>query len=287
MYCQLITPEQLSAISQNENLIILDASIPPIAGMSPPRDCWPEISIENARQFNLKKDFSDTNNPLPHSMPSEQQFSEQARKLGINKNSQIVVYDHFGIFSSARVWWMFKSMGHNAIAVLNGGLPEWIKTGYTTTPAISLSVKGGDFIGRYQAEYFCNSEDVLQAIESDFTQIVDARSSGRFLGVEVEPRAGMRSGHMPSAVNLHYQTLQESGCLIAKDKLANCFIQAGVEHASSNQNTESYKLIMTCGSGVTACILALAADILGYKNIQVYDGSWSEWGANSIFPVTK
>jgi len=278
MYQQLISPEQLSQIIHLPELIVLDASIPPIAGMSTPQHCWPEVIINNARRFDINKQFSDLSNPLPHTMPSEQQFNKQAQLLGINNNAQIVVYDHFGLFSSARAWWMFKAMGHHNVAVLNGGLPAWIKAGFATVNATdSMKYEQGNFNGTYNQHYFCNAEQVLLMLEQESSQVLDARSPARFFGKEAEPRAGVRSGHMPNAKNLHYKSIQQEGCLVSKELLQQCFEQLNIENKS---------LVMSCGSGVTACVLALAADILGYKNSQVYDGSWSEWGADPQLPIT-
>jgi thiosulfate/3-mercaptopyruvate sulfurtransferase len=277
MYTQLITSAQLSAIIDLPELIVLDASIPPIADMLAPAHSWPETIIPAARRFDLNKQFSDLSNSLPHTMLSVAQFTEQAQQLGIKQNSQIVVYDHFGIFSSARAWWMFKAMGHKNVAVLNGGLPLWLKENLAVVSADETQHHAlGDFIGCYNAQYFCDSDKVLAAIMQDKAQVLDARSSSRFLGQEPEPRAGVRSGHMPNAVNLHYKSLQQNGCLVASEQLKLAFAAADIT---------SEQLIMSCGSGVTACILALAADILGYKNIQVYDGSWSEWGADQNLPI--
>jgi len=277
MYQQLISPEQLSHIINLPELIILDASIPPITGMSTPLHCWPEAIINSTRRFDINNQFSDLQNPLPHTMPSEQQFNKQAQRLGINHNSQVVVYDHFGVFSSARAWWMFKSMGHHNIAVLNGGLPAWLKAGFPTVKADdNAEYNLGDFKGKFDQHYFCDAKQVLQMLSQKNTQVLDARSPSRFLGQEEEPRAGVRSGHMPNAKNLHYKILQIDGSLVNDKQLKQCFEQVTIENDP---------LIMTCGSGVTACVLALAANILGYKNIQVYDGSWSEWGADPQLPI--
>ena len=276
-YKQLISVSQLSEILKQDDVIILDASIPPMVGMKIPPHSWPISMVETAQRFDINSDFSNPSSSLPHTMPSEKMFNDAAQQLGINGQSQIVVYDHFGIFSSARAWWMFKAMGHENIAVLNGGLPAWVSAGKKLVNAQTNSKKTkGNFQGILNSHYFCNAEHVLANIHNSTIKILDARSNGRFLGTEAEPRAGVRSGHIPNSVNVHYKSLQQNGYLLEKIQLKQIFEQAQID---------APQLITSCGSGVTACILALAADILGYKDTQVYDGSWSEWGADITLPI--
>ncbi len=277
MYSQLISAKQLYAQLTNENLVILDASMPPVGGAKAPDRGWPDTIIPQARRFDISKDFSDLTSKLPHTMPTEAYFTQQAQKLAINKSSQIVVYDNIGIFSSARAWWMFKAMGHHNVAVLDGGLPAWLAAGLPTSSAITLNQAQGDFVGHFNKNYFCAADNVLHAITTASATVLDARSASRFTGQEKDPRVGVRSGHMPNAINLHYQSLQNNGVMLSKAKLKQRFIEVGA-------NNDPF--IMSCGSGVTACILALAATIIGYKKIQVYDGSWSEWGADFNLPVS-
>lgn len=277
MYSQLISAQQLYTLLDNENLVILDASMPPVGGAKTPDQGWPDTIIPQARRFDISKDFSDLNSKLPHTMPTEAYFTQQAQKLAINKSSQIVVYDNIGIFSSARAWWMFKAMGHHNVAVLDGGLPAWLAAGLPTSSAMTLDLPQGDFVGHFNKNYFCDSNAVLHALTTASATVLDARSASRFSGREKDPRVGVRSGHMPNAVNLHYQSLQNNGVMLSKAKLKQRFIEIGATKEP---------FIMSCGSGVTACILALAATIIGYKKIQVYDGSWSEWGADFNLPVS-
>lgn len=260
-------------------IILLDGSMampgePPITQM--------EVQIGNARFFDINE-IADKSNPLPHMMPSAEQFTEQVQALGINKESLVVVYDDKGIFSSARVWWMFKSMGFNQIAVLDGGLRSWIKAGYECNrePDRNVQYEKGDFVAMHLEGFFCNAQRVMTALADPRINVLDARSSARFSGEEKDPRPGVRSGHMPGALNLHYAKLFETeganeGLLRSKEDLAVLFRRLSPNHRS---------LIFSCGSGVTACILALAATILGYTEICVYDGSWCEWGQRSECPV--
>lgn len=278
-FTHLISVSQLTEILSNDNLIILDASIPPVGGAEKPSKCWPNTAIKATKRFELAKHFSDTTNPLPYTFPSEQQFNQQAQQLGINQDSQIVIYDDLGVFSSARAWWMFKAMGHTNVAVLDGGLPRWMSDNQATITVnneIQSTSPVGNFMGKNNDHYFCDRFAVKNALEQDNKKVFDARGQARFSGAEQEPRAGMRSGHMPGAVNLPYKSILAEGCFLPVEQLQLLY-RALVEKEQA--------LVMSCGSGITACILALGAELCGYKNITVYDGSWSEWGKLADFPV--
>ncbi|SEL57831.1 thiosulfate/3-mercaptopyruvate sulfurtransferase [Colwellia chukchiensis] len=267
---QLISCIDLHAILDSPDLVVLDASIPPVGNMAPATYSWPKHRIAKARRFDLNQHFSDLSNNYPHTMPTAAQFEHAAQALGINQRSQIVVYDDLGLFSAARAWYMFKAMGHKNIAVLDGGLPYWIKLKKPLAVETEPKIVTGDFEAHPQADYFCHWQEVQAQTLSQQELILDARGQARFSGKEAEPRAGVRSGHMPNAKNLPYTELFRQGLLKPRAELAQIFTAL---------NRKNKPMIMSCGSGVTACILALAAELSGHNAVRVYDGSWSEWGA--------
>lgn len=249
------------------NLVILDGSIKKV--VNPSSDAS-EVQIPNTRFFDLKDAFSDTSAPFPTTFPSEAQFTKEAQKLGIHKDSAIVVYDDKGIYSSARVWWLFKAMGHDNVAVLDGGLPEWIKSGYKTEIKNNKPIEKGDFIANYKPGLVMFFDDIKEASEKKSHLIIDARSETRFKSLEAEPRVGLRMGTIPNSVNLPYEDLLNDNLLISEQAITSKF-----QKLAKNEDA----LIFSCGSGITACVLALGATISGYENISVYDGSWTEWGS--------
>lgn len=271
----IISCEDLHLMLHSKDLVILDASIPPVGNMIAPKYSWPTLCIPDARRFDLNQDFSDPHSHLPHTMVSASHFQLSARALGINQQSQIVVYDDLGLFSAARAWYMFRAMGHENIAVLDGGLPHWLKQNKPINSAANVteeeSIKGpGNFVSQMQADFFCQWRDVQEQTYTQAALILDARANNRFIGVQPEPRAGVRSGHMPNAKNLPYTDLLRNGLLKPDEDLQQIF---------TDINPNQRPMVMSCGSGVTACVLALAANICGFAEIQVYDGSWSEWGS--------
>jgi len=181
----LVSVEWLFEHLDSDNLVILDASIKKVVGSS---DDENKVQIPGSRFFDLKSAFSNTSAPFPSTFPCEEQFTLEARKLGINSDSAIVVYDDKGIYSSARAWWMFKAMGHDNVAVLNGGLPEWLNAGYAKETKTNPKVSEGDFVATLQDGYMKFFDDVKQASKTQSHTIMDARSEGRFNGAEQEPQ---------------------------------------------------------------------------------------------------
>ena len=262
-----VSVDWLHSNIEAENLIILDASMKKVGGTD---DSKFDGQIPKTRFFDLKEAFSNTSAPFPTTFPSESQFTESAQALGINNNSAIVVYDDKGIYSSARAWWLFKAMGHNNVAVLVGGLPEWIHAGHKTELKKDNQHARGNFKARYKPGFMMFFTDIKQASLTKSHVIMDARSEDRFKCLVPEPRVGLRSGTIPNSVNLPFEDLLDGNQFKPKEAIGLKFQKfANKEDA----------VVFSCGSGITACVLALGAEISGYKNISVYDGSWTEWGS--------
>lgn len=262
----LVSVHWLAENFNAENLVILDASIKLVTSVQHGAQEVP-VYIPGALRFDIDHEMSDKKTSLPHMMPSPEVFTEKAQQLGINQDSAIVAYDRVGLYSSPRAWCMFRAMGHDQVAVLDGGLPAWIEAGYETVPTLSTPSRRGDFISQPQGEWFVDSRYVLHALTDPTLSVIDARSEGRFKGLEPEPRSGLRGGHMPNAVNIPFTSVLENGKIASKSKLQSIF-----------EKYRNKKMVFSCGSGVTACVVALAAEQAGHKNLSIYDGSWSEWG---------
>ena len=264
----IVSVQWLSQHSQDEDLIILDAS--PKATVSGSKSEYENLAIPNSRVFDIKGQFSDPDSRFPNTVPSEAQFETACRMLGINKDSKIVVYDNMGIYTSPRAWWLFKVMGHEAVMVLDGGLPEWVRHAYPTIAksASNVPTQAGDFEARFKPEYVKSFSDVVRNVSEDTFQIADARSAGRFNGTDPEPRKHLQSGHIPNSVNIPFKSVLEDGKFKSPEALQAIF----------EQNIDPTKqLAFSCGSGITACIIMLASEIASRESRYLYDGSWTEW----------
>ncbi len=247
------------------NLIVLDATIPKVAGAAPPKG---KRRIPGARFFDIKKAFSDSDSPFPNTFPKVEQFQEACRALGIDNESTVVVYDDLGIYSSPRAWWMLRTMGHKNVLVLDGGLPEWERQGYATEAITERPIAVGNFKASFDADAVKQFEFIQSNSSSSEALVIDARSADRFYARVPEPRADLRGGHIPESMNIPYTEVLENGKFKSPQALKPVF---------EPLQGETRPLVFSCGSGITACIVLLAGEQLLQNQLAVYDGSWTEY----------
>jgi thiosulfate/3-mercaptopyruvate sulfurtransferase len=223
-------------------------------------------------------DIADGETELPHMLPSPQKFSSRVRKLGLGDGLRYIVYDQKGIWSSPRVWWTFRYFGHHDVAVLDGGLPKWIAEDRALVDG-PATAEERHFTARMNAFMLRDKEQVLANISNNREQILDARPAGRFAGRDPEPRQGLRAGHIPGSLNLPYASLVDAQ---NQTLLPLAEIKGKLEATGLNL---AKPITTTCGSGITAAVLALALHLVGHKDVALYDGSWAEWGLPGDTPV--
>jgi thiosulfate/3-mercaptopyruvate sulfurtransferase len=254
----------LAAIIDRSNLIVLDCSTSSKVSSSNN-----ELGvIPGARFFDLKNVFRNCGSEFPNTIPSQETFQEGCRNLGINNDSLIVVYDNVGIYSSPRVWWLFKIMGHKNVVILNGGLVEWKIKGNLVYDTYTDKVPKGNFTVSYDVNRYRSFEQIKKNLETQNELIIDVRSAGRFRGEELEPREEIISGNIPNSINIPFKEVLKDHLIKSDEALINVFSELKTKKT----------LIFSCGSGTTACIvLAAANNVLSNNNLALYDGSWTEW----------
>jgi thiosulfate/3-mercaptopyruvate sulfurtransferase len=262
---------------EHDDLIIFDASWHmPATDRDGLRE-WQQEHILGARFFDFDSKIRDPDADLPHMMPNAELFTRELQLLGLKQDSVVVVYDAMGMFSSPRAWWMLRAMGCANVALLDGGLVAWDEAEYPIESLAEVpAYQAGDFIASMDRASIADATAVLAALDDASVCVLDARPEPRFRGAAEEPRPGLRRGHMPGALNLPFADMFKHGLLKPKHELREII---------GPLIADSERTIYSCGSGVTACVIAFAAHYIGYKNLAIYDGSWCEWGQPGELPV--
>jgi len=272
----IVTTEWLAKHLSDPDLRVVDGTWHMPHLKRDPRAEFEAAHVPGAVFFDIDA-TADRTTTLPHMLPTAEQFGAAVGALGIGNGDRVVVYDVRGVVSAARVWWTFRAFGHDAIAVLDGGLRAWRAEGRPVESGPGRPTPR-PFTARRRPELVRDVEAMRANIGTRAAQVLDARSAGRFAGTEPEPRAGLRGGHIPGSLNLPYETLyRPDGTLKPPDELRGIVTAAGIDLGRP--------VVTTCGSGVTASVLALALYLIGRHDVAVYDGSWSEWGSRSDTPV--
>ncbi|GAB1607316.1 3-mercaptopyruvate sulfurtransferase-like [Argonauta hians] len=258
--------------SKDPHIRILDGSYHMPPGSRDPKPEYKARHIPGSLFFDIDE-CADKKSPYPHMLPTQNEFEQYVRQMGIHNDTHVIVYDTneaFGLFSAPRVWWTFRVFGHDSVSILDGGLPRWLAMNEPVTKELPTFTPS-KFVAKYRPELVKDFNDINENIKSRTSQTIDARPKGRFLGTAPEPRPGIKSGHFGGAVSIPFSSIQdpETKTILKKEDLQKLFDDVNID---LNKPT-----IASCGSGLTACNIVLAAYLCGNENTSVYDGSWAEW----------
>jgi thiosulfate/3-mercaptopyruvate sulfurtransferase len=262
----IISSEDLKSILTNQELLILDVS--PASNKAMLTAMYPDLMIKGAHIVSLKDELSDSSSPFPNTFPTEYILNKFSQSIGLSSESKVIVYDNLGVYTSPRMWWILKTMGIKEVHVLNGGISAWVDAGgETETRALLPRPDNGSFIANINTDAIRTYEQILQNTENHNFTILDARSSGRFKGESSEPRMNLASGSIVDSKNIPFKDVLKDGKLKSKQELNQIF------KPYSNES----ELVFSCGSGITACIIHLAATQVLDSKMSIFDGSWTEW----------
>ena len=272
-----VSAEWLAAHLADASVRVIDASYHLPAAKRDAKSEFAAGHIPGAVFFDIEA-ISDHANALPHMLPDADAFAAAAGALGIDADTHVVAYDVYGLMSAARAWWMLRAFGHARVSILDGGFAKWREDGHPVSATATLPAPRR-FHAKFRPELVRSQADLVANLETRDFQVVDARSAARFRGEAPEPRAGLRGGHIPGSANVPYTALLDPATqtVLPADEIAKRFAAAGLDPARP--------IVASCGSGVTACVLALGLYQIGHPDAAVYDGSWSEWGLQSGPPL--